>query len=110
MPHSSLPSGFGRAAEWTTLYRDDTIAIQAATHETLLAMKLHAAARRGAREAEDIANLLERVGITSLDDAEALYGEFYPGDEFPPKTARLVEGILGAERDSTAEPPAPDFG
>lgn len=104
-----LPSGFGRPAEWMTLYQDATITIQAATHETLLAMKLHAAARRGAREAEDIADLLDRVGITSLDNAETLYGEFYPGDEFPPKTERLVEGILGATRVSTTEPPLPDF-
>lgn len=104
-----LPNGFGRSAEWTTLYQDDTITIQAATHETLLAMKLHAAARRGAREAEDIVDLLDRVGITSLDDAEVLYGEFYPGDEFPPKTQRLIEGILNATRVSTTEPPLPDF-
>jgi hypothetical protein len=72
-------------------------------------MKLHAAARRGAREAEDIADLLDRVGITSLEDAEVLYGEFYPGDEFPPKTARLVEGVLAATRDSPTEPPLPGF-
>lgn len=104
-----LPSGFGRAAEWTTLYRDDTITIQTATHETLLAMKLHAAARRGAREAEDIADLFDRVHITSVDAVEELYGEFYPGDEFSPKTARIVEGILAATRDSTPEPPPPDF-
>lgn len=104
-----LPSGFGRPAEWVTLYQDATITIQAATNETLLAMKLYAAARRGTREAEDIADLLDRLGITSLDDAESLYGEFYPGDEFPPKTERLVESILAANRDSTAEPPLPNF-
>lgn len=104
-----LPSGFGRPAEWVTLYQDATITIQAATHETLLAMKLHAAARRGAREAEDIADLLDRVGITSLDAAEELYGEFYPGDEFPLKTERLVESILAADRGSAPEPPLPDF-
>ncbi|MGN7862834.1 hypothetical protein ACTJI8_19825 [Microbacterium sp. 22303] len=104
-----LPSGFGRPAEWVMLYQDATITIQAATHETLLAMKLHSAARRGAREAEDIADLLDRLGITSLDDAESLYGEFYPGDEFPPKTARIVESILAADRGSTPEPPLAQF-
>ncbi len=104
-----LPSGFGRPAEWITLYQDATITIQTATHETLLAMKLHAAARRGAREADDIADLFDSVGVTSLDDAEELYQEFYPGDEFPPKTARIVEGILATTRDSTPEPPLPDF-
>lgn len=104
-----LPSGFGRPAEWTTLYQDTTITIQAATHETLLAMKLHAAARRGAREAEDIADLFDRVGIASVNAAEELYGEFYPGDELTPKTARIVESILAATRDSTPEPPPVNF-
>lgn len=104
-----LPNGFGRAAEWITIYQDTTITIQTANNETLLAMKLHAAARRGTREAEDIADLLDRLGITSVDAAEELYGEFYPGDELTPKTARIVEAILAADRDSAPEPPPPDF-
>ena len=104
-----LPSGFGRNAEWTTIYQDDLITIQTASIETLLAMKLHATQRRGMREAEDLIDLFDRVGVTSVDEAEALYEEFYPGDEFTRKTATIVEGILGAEHEVAPEPPAPDF-
>lgn len=104
-----LPSGFGRHAEWSTLHSDDTVTIEVASIETLLAMKLHAAQRRGARESADLIDLLPLVGITTVDDAEVLYGDFYPGDEFTARTARLVQGILDAGTPAPEVPPAPDF-
>jgi len=89
-----LPSGFGRSAEWVLAYEDDALRIEVGSAEMLLAMKLYAAQRRHAREAEDLALLFAVVGIRDVDAAEALYGEFYPGDEFTPRLARLVEAIL----------------
>ncbi|MDR2321966.1 MAG: hypothetical protein LBE60_10000 [Microbacterium sp.] len=104
-----VPSGFGRRAEWSTLHKDDTVTIEVASIETLLAMKLHAAQRRGARESADLMDLLPLAGLATVDDAEALYGEFYPGDEFTERTARLVRGILDAGAPAPEAPPAPDF-
>ena len=104
-----LPSGFGRPAEWTTIYEDEGACIQAATPETLLAMKLSSAQRRGNREYDDLADLFKLVGIESVDEAERVPTQFYPGDELTPKTARLVEAVLSDDRPAPTPPDPPAF-
>lgn len=98
-----LPSGFGsRIAEWVTIHNDGIVVIEAATPDTLLAMKLNAAQRRGNREAEDLAVLLPLCGISSADAAEEHFHAYYPGDDFTPRTFDLVSRLL-----EIASPPPP---
>ena len=44
----------------------------------LLAMKLNSA--RGARDRPDIDHLLELCGVQSIERAEAIFEEYYPGE------------------------------
>ena len=44
----------------------------------LLAMKLNSA--RGARDRPDIDHLLELCGVQSIEHAEAIFEEHYPGE------------------------------
>lgn len=103
-----VPTGFGqRAAEWITIHDDGVVHVQIATPETLLAMKLHAAQRRGNREAADLTVLLPTCGVTSEVDAEQLYESYYPGDTFTARTAELVQRILDRGLAAPAPPTVP---
>ena len=44
-----VPSGYGRPAGWITIHDADGVVVQVADAETLLAMKLYAAQKRGRR-------------------------------------------------------------
>ncbi|MFD1722411.1 nucleotidyl transferase AbiEii/AbiGii toxin family protein [Amnibacterium endophyticum] len=105
-----IPTGYGdRTAEWTTVYDDHQVLVQIASPETLLAMKLHAAQRRGNRDARDLAVLLPHCGIATTDDAEQLYEDYYPGDALTPRTLQLVDQILAAAPTTPSTPPPPDL-
>lgn len=93
-----VPGGFGREAEWVTIYQNDDVLIQVALPDMLLAMKLHAAQKRDLREAGDLAVLLSATGIDAAEDAERLYSDFYPGEGFTIRLFTLVETILAAPR------------
>lgn len=69
-----------------------------------IAMKLHATRRRRLREVEDLLSLLPTCGITSVEEAETLYTEFYPGDEFTESTENIVTQVLAT---NPAAPPTP---
>lgn len=102
---------WGRDVHWRTLWAVDGVAISVASPESLLAMKLHALQHRGNRDIGDVAKLLTIVGVSSVDAAEQVYGEFYPGDEFTPRTYERLErvfevGLPAAE----SQPPTPFFG
>ncbi len=99
-----VPQGFGREPEWTVVHKDDLVTIEAASAEMLLAMKLHATQRRRLREVEDLLSLLPTCGITSVEEAETLYAEFYPGDEFTESTENIVTQVLAT---NPAAPPTP---
>jgi len=104
-----LPTGYGtRGQEWETVYDDGHVVIEIGSAAMLLAMKLYAAQRRGAREMQDISVLAAATGTTTVDDAEELFGAYYPGDEFTPRTARIVQDALDSGyRGRTA--PFPDL-
>lgn len=103
-----VPTGFGqRAPEWITIHDDGGVHVQIATPETLLAMKLHAAQRRGNREVADLAVLLPTCRITSEQEAEQLYESYYPGDAFTERTAQLVQRILDRGAAAPTPPPIP---
>jgi len=104
-----VPQGYGREPEWTIVHEDDLVTIEAASAETLLAMKLHATQRRRLREVEDLLALLPTCGIATVGEAEALYADFYPGDEFTESTADIVSGLLATDPTAPPIPPPPTF-
>ncbi len=90
-----LPNGLGtRSPEWRTVHQGPHVTVQVATPETLLAMKLYAARRRGNRDVGDLAAPLPLCGITSLEPAEQLDGDFCPGDECTESTEQLVRRLI----------------
>ncbi len=93
----------GRAVDWETIYDKDGIAIHVASKEAMLAMKLRA--NRPGRDTRDIRLLLALCEIRTLEDAEELYEEFYPGDLLTDRAERMVIAILDGE--PTPPPPSP---
>ncbi len=103
-----LPNGYGRkSAQWTTIFDADDVVIQVATAETLLAMKLDSAQRRGDRELDDITKLLAILNIDTADEAEGIYSEYYPGMDFTPRTLAIVEHAIENPPDTIQQPSPP---
>lgn len=100
----ALPT-LGRAVEWDTIYDRDDIVIQVASKEALLAMKLRA--NRPGRDTRDIRLLLSLCEISSLDDADELYEDFYPGDSLDPRAVSMVTAILADGKSHTPVRPKP---
>jgi len=69
----------------------------------MLAMKLRA--NRPGRDTRDIRLLLALCQVHTLEDAEELYEEFYPGDALVPRAEKIVNAILNGE--PTPAPPSP---
>lgn len=106
-----IPDGYGqRAAEWDLVYEGGGVEVHVASAEMLLAMKLKAAQRRGAREVEDLRVLFALTGITSVGEAEALYEAFYPTDAFTAKAIALIEAVLRSIPASHQVPDVPALG
>ncbi|MDP3208063.1 MAG: hypothetical protein Q8M65_02845, partial [Rhodoglobus sp.] len=83
----ALPT-LGRTVEWESLYDHDGIAIEVASKEALLAMKLRA--NRPGRDTRDIRLLLGLCHLGTLEEIEEFYEQFYPGDAL---TARAVDMV-----------------
>lgn len=96
----ALPT-LGRQVEWKAIYDRDGIIIQVASKEALLAMKLRA--NRPGRDTGDIRLLLGLCHISTLEEAEDLYGEFYPEDVLTQRAVSIVTAIL-----ADGPPDAPD--
>lgn len=104
-----LPSGMGaRAEEWETVYSREGVTVKVASLDMLIAMKLNGAQRRARREYDDLRVLLAERGITTVAEAEALFEDFYPGDELNNTAYRVVEFAL--ENPDHAEARPPTFG
>lgn len=88
----ALPTFGRRAVEWETIYEQGGIVVQVASKETLLAMKLRA--NRPGRDTNDIRQLLSLCGIATLESAEELYEDFYPGDGLTDRAIAMVQRIL----------------
>jgi hypothetical protein len=104
-----VPSGYGRPAGWVTIYDADGVTVQVADAETLLAMKVFAAQKRGRRELEDLEVLIPAVGLTTVDEVEALYESFYPSDELTERTARIIQAVLDLRSQKVPAPPSPNL-
>jgi hypothetical protein len=100
----ALPT-LGRAVEWESIYDQDDIVIQVASKEALLAMKLRA--NRPGRDTRDIRFLFGLCHITTLDEAEELYEDFYPGDSLAPRAVSIVTAIFADGRLQAPEPLEP---
>ncbi len=96
----ALPT-LGRHVEWETLFDEDGIVIQVASQESLLVMKLRS--NRPGRDTRDIRLLLALCRVATLQQAEELYEEFYPGDSLTTRAIDMVTAILA---DGPLEPPA----
>lgn len=105
-----VPSGYGRPACWVTIHDADEVIVQVADAETLLAMKVFAVQKRGRRELEDLEVLIPAVGLTTVDEVEALYESFYPGDELTARTATIIQAVLDQHAPKPAVPPRPSLG
>jgi hypothetical protein len=101
---------FGRRATiWETLYDDGQVAIQVASADAMLAMKLRA--NRPGRDDADIAKLMVICGVDTLAAAEELYEDFYSAEVLPERAVRMVTRILEVGLpESPVPPPAPEIG
>lgn len=100
----ALPT-LGRTVEWESLYDHDGIAIEVASKEALLAMKLRA--NRPGRDTRDIRLLLGLCHLGTLEETEEFYEQFYPGDALTARAVDMVTAILADGPPEAPEPPEP---
>ncbi|MBM7503747.1 DUF6036 family nucleotidyltransferase [Agromyces aurantiacus] len=91
---SQLAPWWGREVRWEAIHQDDLVTIEVAPADALLAMKLKAS--RPGRDTDDIRQLLAVCGIDSVEAADALFTEFFPGDSLTDRAWGMVERILAA--------------
>ncbi|MDR7189557.1 hypothetical protein J2Y46_002383 [Microbacterium sp. BE35] len=101
----ALPTFGRRLVEWETIYDHDGIVIQVAAKEAMLAMKLRA--NRPGRDTNDIRQLLRLCDVRTLDEAEELYEDFYPGDALSDRAVKMVAAILDAGLPDEVPSPGP---
>lgn len=90
--HADALPTFGRQVEWETIFDQNGIAIEVASKEALLAMKLRA--NRPGRDTNDIRQLLRLCDVATLEAAEDLYEDYYPGDGLSDRAVGMVQRIL----------------
>ena len=105
---AQLAPWWGRDIRWETIHHDDLVTIEVAPADALLAMKLKAS--RPGRDTDDIRQLLAVCGIHSVEAADALFTQFFPGDSLTDRAWRMVECILAAgPLTPPVTPPAADL-
>ena len=78
--------------DWRPVFKVGSVEVVVADERTLLAMKMRAS--RGGRDEADIKFLLAKCGCESVDDALALYEEFFPEDELPDRAIPMLRYAL----------------
>jgi hypothetical protein len=81
-----------RSPDWRPLYSFGTLEIFVADNRAMLAMKIRAS--RGRRDEPDIALLLRLCGVGSVDQAFALYEEYFPEDPAPSRAREILGDLL----------------
>ena len=78
------------------MLRDGPVVLYAATTESLLAMKLHAAR---AKDMGDLEFLLDACGTGSVETAQEVYERYYPGELLSVRAeARVIHALeLGTD-------------
>ena len=74
------------------MFKVGTVEVVVADERTLLAMKMRAS--RGRRDEVDIKFLLDKCGISSVDEALALYEEYFPEHELPDRAVPMLRYAL----------------
>ncbi len=95
----------GKAVEWETIFDEDGIVIQVASAEALLAMKLRA--NRPGRDTDDIRQLLALCEIDTVEGADELYEDYYPGESLPDRAWDMVVRILSGGPLTKPDQPGP---
>ena len=85
-----------KSPEWRLLYHFGSLEVLAADDRTMLAMKIRAS--RGRRDEPDIAVLLTSCGVTTVEQAFALYEEYFPEDPAPSRARSILEYLLSSEK------------
>jgi hypothetical protein len=96
---------WGKAVEWETIFDVDGIIIQVASAEALLVMKLRA--NRPGRDTDDIRQLLALCNIDSVQVANELYGDYYPGESLPDRAWGMVVRIFSGGPLTKPDQPGP---
>jgi hypothetical protein len=78
--------------DWRPVSKVGTVEVVAADERTLLAMKMRAS--RGRRDEVDIQFLVHTCGIETVEDALALYEEYFPEDELPDRAVPMLRHAL----------------
>lgn len=103
------PTMGSRHIEWETVYDTRGVVVQIADASSMLAMKLRA--NRPGRDTDDIRQLLAICEITTVEEADDFYSEFYPGDALSDRAWEMVSRILaGGPLPSPRTPPPLDLG
>ncbi len=96
-PAHGLPEG-------SMVIERDRVTIVVGPPRLILAMKLRAA--RLGRDNDDVAVLVRRCDVRSVEEAEAVLAECYDGEEtFKPVARAMVETALGRYEVRSARPP-----
>ncbi|MES2171165.1 MAG: hypothetical protein V4479_10670 [Actinomycetota bacterium] len=96
---------WGRDVAWTPLLQNTGVTIEVASVEALLVMKLNAHAKRAGRDAPDVVNLLTLTDIRTVEQAEELLGEYFPGDGLSDRTVAFLEGVFAEGLPDKPAPP-----
>ena len=79
--------------DWRPVFKVGTVEVVVADERTLLAMKMRTS--RGRRDEVDIKFLLDKCGISSVDEALTLYEEYFAEDELPDRAVPMLRYALG---------------
>lgn len=83
-------SHFDHEAVWVRIVDVESVQVDLAPADLLLAMKLKAG--RGGRDEDDIDLLCDACGLRSAAEAEAIFERFYPEGEIKPLARRQLDG------------------
>lgn len=92
--HDSVKACFPtfKEPDWRPVFKVGTVEVVAADEQTLLAMKMRASG--GRRDEVDIQFLLHKCGIAIVDEALALYKEYFPEDALPDRVVPMLRHTL----------------
>ncbi len=82
-------SNYDTEGDWRVLMSRGGVTVWVASAEMLLAMKLWAA--RGRRDHDDLDDLLSHRGVTSKDEAVAVFERYYPEEALNARAMRYLE-------------------
>ncbi len=97
-----------RSPEWRPLFHFGSLEVLAADDRPMLAMKIRAS--RGQRDEPDIEVLARSCGVTSVDEALALYEEYFPEDPPPARALLVLRHLLAKEPTSRIAGESPTRG